>query len=505
MQPPPIERPSLKRRLAGNYAAQMLDLGVRIAQQVLLVPVLILGWGVEQYADWLLLAALAGLMAGIDFGLSWHFANRLHQAWVSGDLTRGRRELRVGLTLLGLLVPVLLLLGLAIALLGPVSTAHEGATFGLLLLSQSLMHPRNLLASIYRAHGHYGLGIARHNLITLAQALALAAVVLGGAGLFWAAASQVLLGAAGLGWLWRDIGRRFGSLPWRPLLPDRGDLRTMVETLPGFTLAALANVLWVHGPILLLKAFAVTAETIISFSLLRTLAGLVRQLIGQLALGGGVEMADHQLRGDAARPGELLLKTNRLLTGLGGMATAGLIVFAPALVGVWTHGHLEGDRLSLSLLLAGVLLASPVQAALAMPVFLNRPWGTALATGISALGGLTLAALLYPLGGLPLFMLALAAMEALGALLAARWVSGVVTGTVLGNGFGYALLGIACAAAVAGPLSLWSLGGGALELALHLGLFTLAMVLLTPLLLLNRGQRLWLRNRLRQFLLVWLK
>lgn len=504
MQPPPTERPSLKRRLASNYAAQMLDLGVRIAQQVLLVPVLILGWGVEDYADWLLLTALAGLVAGIDFGLSWHFANRLHQAWVSGDLTRGRRELRVGLTLLGLLVPVLLLLGLTIALLGPVST-DAGATFGLLLFSQSLMHPRNLLASIYRAHGQYGLGIARHNLISLAQALALAAVALGGAGLFWAAASQVLLGMAGLGWLWRDIGRRFGPLPWAPLLPDRRDLRTMVETLPGFTLAALANALWVHGPILLLKAFAVTAEMIVSFSLLRTLAGLVRQLIGQLALGGGVEMADHQLRGDTGKPAELLLKTNRLLTGLGGMAAAGLVVFAPALVGVWTHGHLEGDRLSLSLLLAGVLLASPVQAALAMPVFLNRPWGTALATGIAALGGLTLATLLYPLGGLPLFTLALAAMEALGALLAARWVSGIVMGTVLGHGYGHTLLGIVCAAAVAWLLSLWSLGGGALELALHLGFFTLFMVLLTPLLLLNRGQRLWLRGRLRHFLLVWLK
>lgn len=154
----------------------------------------------------------------------------------------------------------------------------------------------------------------------------------------------------------------------------------------------------------------------------------------------------------------------------------------------------------MSLLLAGVLLASPVQAALAMPVFLNRPWGTALATGIAALGGLTLAALLYPLGGLPLFILALAAMEALGALLAACWVSGVVTGTVLGNGFGYALLGIACAAAVAWPLSLWSLGGGALELALHLLLFGLAMMAAAPFLLLNYGQRSWLRHRLHRLL-----
>lgn len=508
MQPAPAERPTLKHRLASNYAAQMLDLGVRVGQQVLLVPVLILGWGVEQYANWLLLTALAGFAAGVDFGLAWHFANRLHHAWVSGDLTRGRRELRVGLTLLSLLIPILMLTGLVMALLGLVHN-RDHISLALLLLSQSLMHPRNLLASVYRAHGHYGQGIARHNLISLAQALALAGTALGGVGLSGAAASQVLLAMAGLGWLWWDISRRFSHLPWQPLLPNGADLRAMRVTLPGFTLAALANILWVHGPILLLKGFSATAEMIVGFSLLRTLAGLVRQLIGQLALGGGVEMADHQLRGGLDKPADLLLKTNRLLTGLGGMIAAGLVVFEPALVAVWTHGHLEGDQLSLAVLLAGVLLASPVQAALAMPVFLNRPWGSALATGIAAVGGLTLAAALYPLGGLTLFMAALAVMETLGAVLAAVWLSGILTGTVLRSGLMHALLGVVCATAVAWPLSQWStlgsLGGGALELLVRLGLFALIMTVLAPLLLLNGAQRRWLLDRLRHYLLVWLK
>ena len=492
-------RRSLKGRLATGFAAQMFDIAVRLSQSILTVPVLILGWGVEGYAAWLEAIALAGVIAGIDFGLAQHFGNRVHLSWTGGDRALGLRQLRAGLGLsIGFVAVPVLVVSVVVAMAE--ADATWSAALWMLAAAQALHSPRAILLHVYRAAQRYSLGLVIGSLLSAAQLALLCAAVWLGLGITGAAALTLGLTVATCAILVVDLRYRFGLTDLSPAAPTRLDLQELRRSMPGFSALIAANAIIVHGPILLLSLMGATAQATVIFSVTRTMANLVRQVIGQFWLTGGNEMAEHKVRGELDRLDRIFVQSCRLVMAAGGLCAGLLAAFAPMVVPLWTHGAVPGDPTLLLVILAGMVMGAPGQFASLLPTLSNKPHQAVLAQMTWAAGGFILAAALYGPHGLLGLALGYALAETLGAGVQFQQMRRDLPLTTTLKGWVVGFAAFVAVAAVAGANGLVTQGLATLHGWVGLGLEAFAALALvapfTLVLMLTAHQRHWLRGQI---------
>jgi hypothetical protein len=61
---------SIYKSIAKNYAANVFGMGINFLNQIAMVPLFIARWGVDKYADWILITAFSSFFAMADMGLS---------------------------------------------------------------------------------------------------------------------------------------------------------------------------------------------------------------------------------------------------------------------------------------------------------------------------------------------------------------------------------------------------------------------------------------------------
>jgi len=61
---------SVYRSIVKNFAANTFGLGVNFLSQIAMVPLFITFWGIDRYADWILISALSSFFAMTDMGLN---------------------------------------------------------------------------------------------------------------------------------------------------------------------------------------------------------------------------------------------------------------------------------------------------------------------------------------------------------------------------------------------------------------------------------------------------
>ena len=507
--PDPSPPAGLLRRLAAGTGAQGLASAVVLAGQLLSVPVLLGAWGAGVYADWLVLSAAAGLLVLADFGLYSHLSNALRAAWASGDEAGGRRILQTGLgvyaalagglaLLMGVAAPVVAALGVdGPALLGVERSDGAGATLLLLLGATLLLLPRGLVATVHSARGAFHREVVMIT-VSLAgmQGATLLAALAGGAPLHAAAAQ--LAAALLLGWLplLLDLRRRYPDLALHPLPPTWGELRRIAAKAPLYAVQQGGVLVLVNAPVLLLGWLAAPAAVVV-FATLRTLVGLVRQTVQQVAMVLGLEMARLCARGELAGAARLHAGSSAVLGCATGLLAGAVWVAGPTVFALWTHGTTPFDPLVAAVLLGGLLLRAPVQGAAAALRLVDRPGAVAAAQGAE------MAVLLLLAPALILWM------GAAGAALAAAVAEGLVSGPWLlraaGRLFGTGVLRPALragAAALAGLLVALLAGlavgpSGPAGVAAFAALWAAAAV---PVLfaVADPGQRAWLLGRLRR-------
>jgi O-antigen/teichoic acid export membrane protein len=60
----------MNKFIAKNYAANSLGMGIRFLEQIAMVPLFIALWGVDKYADWILITAFSSFFTMADMGLN---------------------------------------------------------------------------------------------------------------------------------------------------------------------------------------------------------------------------------------------------------------------------------------------------------------------------------------------------------------------------------------------------------------------------------------------------
>ena len=424
-------------RLVRSFGAQGLQLAARVVQQIVLVPLLVSGWGKEIYSDWIVLFAAANFVTMLELGTQAYFGNLLLKSWSSGDRDVFDRVLGNAL-LIQVAIVVLAcaaagLVSLAVdwpIILGVRALPPHAALWAFVLLSAGNLAtiPQSVMSTIYRARGEFSRLVNMVTMLIVFETMGMAAAVLAGGSPVTTAA--VYCAAIGLAWILLivDQRRRYRDLRYGLRMPRRRELRHLAVTVPFYLVTSAAATAVSNGPIIVLQAFAPGAS-IIAFASSRLLVGILRQLTHQMAHASGVEMARQHVQDETEELRRLFLQTGKLAGGIFGLFGGALIVAAGPFFSVWTRGNVPFEPWLFAALLANVYIILPGQAALTLLYYSNRPRAISVSATSHAVCGLALAAVLAPKYG------------AIGAALGLAIVEGILMGLWLAR-VGARLIGV---------------------------------------------------------------
>jgi O-antigen/teichoic acid export membrane protein len=386
------------RRVTLGALANLLSQALNTGGQMLVVPVLLAGWGKELYGEWLALSAAAASLAVLDLGMQSYVVNRLNQCHALDAKDDYARILQSGL-LFSAAVANVAALAIAPALwLLPVErwlklteeTHSQAAWIGLLIVLQVLYAiPYGLLNGIYRSIDEYPRGQMVNNArLLLSLSGMVAAVWLGGGPTSVAAAQLGALIVSG-GFIVVDIRRRHPEIP---LGVQRGEFGLAISFLvpsASFLGIQIVMALVVQGSTLLVNG-VFGAALLVSFSTFRTLTNLIRQVGGtiQNAVWPEFTALDAQRRTEDLQRFHLL--TSKIVTLSAACSAVYVLVYGDVLLRFWTRGQVAYDR---GLMGGFMLLAASRSMWLTSSILLsatNRQKTVFTATVLSAVVGLPL-------------------------------------------------------------------------------------------------------------------
>jgi O-antigen/teichoic acid export membrane protein len=394
----------LARRLLGNYVFQMLNLGIRLFDQLLLIPLYLLAWGTELYKDWLVLTAVVLFLNTCSFGIDDYFSNRFIRAVSTGDAAAMRRQVRVGLcvaTMISVAIMVLVYAGLltldVTRLLGLSAMGEHTAIMVVLVMTLPLWgwYAVMILHDAYRAYGDFMRGecifaiYAATQLVSVMICLALrqppvvVAFCYGFAPMLCAVITVI------------DVSRRYPEVRLGFAMPTRAEWRELVpQSLLYFT-NTLSWPLTQNATIIVFALYDFSAMTIVTFNVCRVFTGLTRMIGAQsFAVGSGIEMARQHVQADHEGCRNLYADTGRIVACIVGALSGISIPLSIPFIHLWTHGAVTADMALILAFLAGIYFSSPGRASLMLLRYTNHARAIAWANGVYSIGGLMLAILL---------------------------------------------------------------------------------------------------------------
>ena len=437
---------------------QLLNQVIRISAQLLLVPLFLAAWGPAIYKDWVVLFSIMSFLTTCNLGAGTYFANRFIELVARGERSALRRELRTAL-FCALTVGIVVLLAGYAAMIAYDSQGFLASTamgrkviwecLVLMTFPVSYSFCEEILRSMYRAEGEFNRGecvfaiYAVVLLISVATVLALRMPPMVAASCYFVV--PALLFAAVI----IDLKHRYADIVIGFRVPTRTELRVIVAPSLLFFTAPLSVALVQSGPIILFGALGVAAVPVLSYTLVRVVAGLARQAAYQFAIGSGIEMARHHLQGERQDCYRLYQATGQIVTGLVGLFS-GFILWATApFLAFWTHGTVPSDSIMLICFLGGLFLSAPGQAGLMLLNFANYPRPLAIAWCGQAVIGLALSAALVPSFGV--------AAAAFGFAVVESVATGLFLPLVVQRRFGYSAIGQLARSFAVGALAFgWS-------------------------------------------------
>jgi O-antigen/teichoic acid export membrane protein len=416
-------RGPLARRLFGNYVFQSVNWGIRLFEQLLLIPLFIHAWGTELYKDWLVVSSVVFFLGWCTFGIDDYFGNNLLRLASIGDHAGFKRELKAALfvaCIISLGVSVLLYCSLLFIPIAKVLSlsAMDARTAAMIILIMTPVwvgYPIAILRAVYRAYGEFSRGECVSSVYMTLQ-LASVVVALGFrlspiAVAFCYGINSALVAV----FIIIDVSRRYPAVALGfAALEKREGRRVVKQSLLYFT-NPLSIALTQNGALLVFGFFGIGASTTVAFNIFRVLTGLTRQLgVASFAVGSGIEMAREYAQRDHEACRRLYSSSGRIVSCLAGILAGLTIPVSAPFVNLWTQGAVAYDEALVLCFLAGIFLAAPGRISLMLLRYTNHPYAVAFASCVHSIGGMALAlALVQPLGAFGVAF-ALAITETLG-------------------------------------------------------------------------------------------
>ncbi len=330
-----------------NLLSQVLNTG----SQLLVVPVLLAGWGKQLYGEWLALSAAGASLAVLDLGMQNYVVNRLNRCHALGVRHEYARILHSGL-LFSLAIANIAAFAVAIGLwLAPLDQwlhfseiGHAYAAWIGLLLALHVLYamPHGLLLGIYRTINEYPRGQMITNArFVLALAATLTVVSLGGGPLSVAMVQLVSLLLACVFVVW-DLRRRHPEIP---LGLRQGEFRLAVSFLvPSSSFLGIQLVLVgvLQGSTLLVNG-VFGATMLVTFSTARTLSNLIKQVGATVQNAVWPEFTALEAQQKLLELRRIHLLVSKLVTFSAACSAVYLMVYGDIVLAFWTRGLVAYD------------------------------------------------------------------------------------------------------------------------------------------------------------------
>lgn len=399
----------MRLRVLRGAKAQAFAVACRIAEHILVLPVFLLTWGPEIYADWLLLHAVSLLVSFSDLGQMTHWANRLSSAYARQEFDEFRRLVPIGFCVaFGTVTVVGTLIGFALITVGPTflasTEAMDGgtaaATFTVLILASLVILGQGYFIGLYRAVGEFPSGTIAGAATVLMTSFSLVLALALGAGPVVAAGTIALVHALGTLWMAAHLLKRFPVLRPARCAPRRPDFEGLVGRAPFNLLPQIGQWVWQSGTLTIIGLTTAAPDIIVAFVALRTLSSIPRVVLIQLAQGIGVEIARAFAQQDFGAISRLLAGIAPMLSCVSGAAAGILVGIGPPLLQFWSADHVAVEPGVFVILAIGTVVIVPANLAAMALLFTGRPHHVALGTLVGMAAGQSLVYALTPEVGL---------------------------------------------------------------------------------------------------------
>lgn len=398
-------QPGIRQRMLWGLSAQSVAIALRVVQQLLLVPVLIWGWGADLYQDWIILFSASGFLSMLDFGMQIYFGNALLIAWSRQDFAAYRRFLATAFAMYSVILLGALVLLIAVSrvvswpsLLGIRAMSGPAAltTLSLLVLTTLSLIPLGIVTAIYRARGDYGVGTVVMVIVEASRGFGVCLVAaLGGTPI---AAAIVHLLIAGVFWFAVSVHqrRRYGELPLAFAVPTKLELKEGLSQSALYMAPTIVTPVVLNCPVVLLGLLGSPPGTVVAFTVSRTLTGLLRQIVLQFCHPVGAEMSRQLATHDLGKVKLLFNGAGRLAAGIAGLLGGFTMIVAEPFIHLWTHGAVAYDPWLIGMFIATILLTAPAQVPLMLFHYANRPLVLVIAQGAYAISAIAFCFLFIP-------------------------------------------------------------------------------------------------------------
>jgi O-antigen/teichoic acid export membrane protein len=372
----------IRRRLFLGFGSQTIAILLRIAQQFLIVPILIRGWGIELYADWIIIFSATSFLSMLDFGLSAYFSNALLIMWTRQDLAACRRLISTAFFVYGSIVltaAIVLAVTLEVVPWAAYFETHVMSplmaldTASILAISTLMLLPFGLIDTFYRAHGDYSRGIVINITAEALRGFGICAVVISGGQPITAALAYLIITILyGAGMIF-DQWRHYGELQIGLAIPKTLELRQAITQSALYFSTTVTLPLYLNAPILLLGTLSEFSGAVVAYTVSRTFTGLMRQIVNQFCHPIGVEMARQVAIGNQAQLRRVFTAAGRMVAGSAGLLGGFTLVAAQPFLRIWTHDSVAFDPWLVSAFIATIILTAPAQVASTLYFYNNKP------------------------------------------------------------------------------------------------------------------------------------
>jgi O-antigen/teichoic acid export membrane protein len=352
-------------RLFLGMGANLIGQVLNFAQRLLLVPLFLSAWGINVYSDWLQLTSLAAYFTLLDMGAQIYVINRLTQVFAVRDIQKFREYLHTSLLIFIALPGTAVIFFCAVVLVFPPSTFLKLAALdqfistGVIIfvaLQFAITLSQGLILGVYRAAEMTPRGFMLANLVMALQLAVLGGGLIAGVQPLALSILQIAPSILIIFYCIYDVNRRLPEFELSRFSAVRvATARSLLRPSLNFFSMSAAQALSTQGTILIVGGL-LGSIALVTFSTQRTMANLLRQLLGFVVNSAWPELTKLDAEGKHKELAVLfrwVVRTTLISTVIAALA---LHFFGGWIYIYWLGRSLAYDTLLMDLFLAYVFV-----------------------------------------------------------------------------------------------------------------------------------------------------
>lgn len=343
---------SVYRTIVKNFAANSFGMGVNFLNQIAIVPLFITHWGVDKYADWILITAFSSFFAMTDLGLNRASNNEFVIKYQQKDyLTCVRLQTNAFLFVLSVFSIFLTISILISALWGfksllgvrVFSEIETSVAFILLLSDVFLSMYGRVYHGVFRATSRTHVAIIIDNIVRVANVLVLFCSIYFEVGLI--AMLIVYLIPTLLGILFKHLySERIFSVRLSFKGFDLKTFRALIKPSIAFMLFPLGQAVSNQGLVFVISTILGPA-ILVTFTTTRTLVNFLRQLMNMLSTSINPEICAAYGRKDIKTIIDIYYRSLLITFATTSVSIAILLFLGRYIYQEWTNGAVQFNAL----------------------------------------------------------------------------------------------------------------------------------------------------------------